>query len=73
MKLERRQFIRLAASAAISPALSLRRALAQPLPNPAGVAAPSVSERAAMAQVARAFLEKYDVAALSRRLRVGRP
>jgi CubicO group peptidase (beta-lactamase class C family) len=65
MKLERRQFIRLAASAAISPALSLGRVLAQPLPNPAGVAAPSASERAAMAQVARAFMEKYDVPALS--------
>jgi len=65
MKLERRQFIRLAASAAILPALSLRRAVAQPLPNPAGVAAPSASERAAMAQVARAFMEKYDVAGLS--------
>jgi CubicO group peptidase (beta-lactamase class C family) len=65
MKLRRRQFIKLTASAAILPALSLRRAPAQPLPNPAGVAAPSVSERAAMAQVARAFMEKYGVPALS--------
>jgi len=65
MKLERRQFIRLAASAAGLPALWLRRALAQPLPNPSGVLAPSASERAAMARLARAFMEKYDVPALS--------
>src|SRR5258708_9509627 len=65
MKPERRQFITLAASAAIFPVLSLRRALAQPLPNPAGVSAPTASERAAMAQLAHAFMAKYDVPALS--------
>jgi len=65
MKLERRQFIRLAASGAVLPALSLRRALAQPLPNPSGVPAPSASERAAMARLAHTFMEKYDVPALS--------
>src|SRR5260370_11557138 len=65
MKLERREFIRLAASGAVLPARSLRRALAQPLPNPSGVPAPSASERAAMARLAHAFMEKYDVPALS--------
>ncbi len=66
MKLGRRQFITLAASAAaVLPALSLRRAPAQSLPNPAGVSAPSASERAAMARPAHAFMEKYDVPALS--------
>ncbi len=65
MKLRRRQFITLAASAAVLPAVSLRRALAQPLPNPASVSAPTASERAAMARLAHAFMEKYDVPALS--------
>jgi CubicO group peptidase (beta-lactamase class C family) len=65
MKLPRRRFIRLAASACILPALPLRRALAQPNPNPERVAAPSASERAAMARLAHAFMQKYDVPALS--------
>jgi CubicO group peptidase (beta-lactamase class C family) len=65
MKLGRRQFISLAAGAAVLPALSLRRAPAQPLPNPASVSAPTAPERAAMAQLAHAFMEKYDVPALS--------
>jgi len=65
MKLGRRQFISLAASAAVWPALSPRRGLAQPLPNPASVSAPTAPERAAMARLAHAFMEKYDVPALS--------
>lgn len=65
MKLPRRQFIKLAASAAILPSLPLRRGLAQPAPNPAGVPEPAPSERAAMARLARAFMQKYDVPALS--------
>lgn len=64
MQPRRRQFIKLAAGAAMLPAFS-QRALAQPLPNPAGVAAPSASERAAMARLAQAFMAKYDVPALS--------
>src|SRR5258708_26313041 len=65
MKLPRRQFIKLAASAAALPALSLGRALAQPAPNPERVPEPTPSERAAMARIAHAFMQKYDVPALS--------
>src|ERR1700737_477412 len=63
MKLRRRQFLGLAAGAAVLPTLSLRRAPAQPAS--AGVVAPSAAERAAMARVAQAFMQKYDVPALS--------
>jgi CubicO group peptidase (beta-lactamase class C family) len=63
MKLRRRQFLGLAAGAAVLPTLSLRRAPAQPAS--AGVAAPSAAERAAMARVAQAFMQKYDVPARS--------
>jgi CubicO group peptidase (beta-lactamase class C family) len=63
MKLRRRQFLGLAAGAAVLPTLSQRRATAQPAS--AGVAAPSAAERAAMARVAQAFMQKYDVPALS--------
>jgi CubicO group peptidase (beta-lactamase class C family) len=65
MKLFRRQFIRLAASAAALPVLPIRRVLAQPVPDPVGISAPSTSERAAMADLARAFMQKYDVPAFS--------
>jgi len=65
MKLPRRRFIKLAAGAAVLPALSLRRALAQPASNPACVPEPTPSERAAMARIAHAFMQKYDVPALS--------
>ncbi len=65
MKLPRRQFIKLAASAAALPALSLGRALAQPAPNPERVPELTPSERAAMARLAHAFMQKYDVPALS--------
>jgi CubicO group peptidase (beta-lactamase class C family) len=65
MKLARRQLIKLAARAAILPALPLRRGLAQVAPNPAGVPEPTPPERAAMARIAQAFMQKYDVPALS--------
>src|SRR5258708_9768531 len=65
MKLPRRQFIKLATSAAVLPALSLGSALAQPPPNPERVPEPTPSERAAMARIAHAFIQKYDVPALS--------
>jgi CubicO group peptidase (beta-lactamase class C family) len=65
MKLPRRQFIKLATSAAVLPALSLGSALAQPAPNPERVPEPTPSERAAMARIAHAFMQKYDVPALS--------
>src|SRR5271166_824456 len=65
MKLARRQLIKLAAGAAILPAVLLRRGLAQVAPNPAGVPEPTPSERAAMARIAHAFMQKYDVPALS--------
>jgi CubicO group peptidase (beta-lactamase class C family) len=65
MNLPRRQFIKLTASASILPAFLLRRAMAQPLPNPPNMAAPTAAERAAMAGLARAFMQNYDVPALS--------
>src|SRR5258708_29676463 len=65
MNLPRRQFIKLAAGAAAFPALSLGRALAQPAPNPERVPELTPSERAAMARLAHAFMQKYDVPALS--------
>src|SRR5260370_27071881 len=65
MKRPRRQFIKLATSAAVLPALSLGSALAQPPPNPERVPEPTLSERAAMARIAHAFMQKYDVPALS--------
>jgi CubicO group peptidase (beta-lactamase class C family) len=65
MKLPRRKFIELAAGAAILPALPRHHALAQPAPNPAGVGEPTPPERAAMARIAQAFMQKYDVPALS--------
>jgi CubicO group peptidase (beta-lactamase class C family) len=65
MKFPRRQFLHLTAGAAILPALPARLALAQRAPNPASVPAPSASERAAMANLANAFMQKYGVPALS--------
>jgi CubicO group peptidase (beta-lactamase class C family) len=65
MKLSRRQFMHLSAGAAVLTALSVRRVLAKPAPNPASVPAPSASERAAMSDLARAFMQKYDVPAFS--------
>ena len=65
MKFARRDFLGMAAGASILPAVALRPTLAQIAPNPASVRPPSATERAAMARVARAFMEKYDVPALS--------
>lgn len=65
MSLPRRQFIKLAASASVLPTVFLRRAIAQPAPNPPSVPAPTAAERAAMAGLARAFMQDYDVPALS--------
>jgi CubicO group peptidase (beta-lactamase class C family) len=65
MKLPRRRFIALAAGASAMPALSFRSACAQLEPKPASVGEPSGAERAAMAKLARAFMDKYDVPALS--------
>ena len=65
MKLPRRRFIKLAAGACALPALSLRPALAQLEPKPPAVPEPSGAERAAMAKLARAFMDKYNVPALS--------
>ena len=65
MKFARRDFLGMAAGASILPVVALRPALAQIAPNPASVRPPSATERAAMARVARAFMEKYDVPALS--------
>src|SRR5271169_7246990 len=65
MKFARRDFLGMAAGASILPVVAPRPALAQLAPNPASVRPPSATERAAMARVARAFMEKYDVPALS--------
>jgi CubicO group peptidase (beta-lactamase class C family) len=65
MKLPRRRFMHLAASAAVFPVLSIRHARAQRVPNPSSVLPPSASERTAMSNLAGAFMEKYDVPALS--------
>ena len=65
MKIPRRQFLKLGAGAAVLPAWPVRRALAQQALNPPFVPATSPSERAAMAQLAKAFMQKYDVPALS--------
>jgi CubicO group peptidase (beta-lactamase class C family) len=55
----------LAAGAAVLPVLSVRRVLAQPAPNPASVPPPSAAERTAMANLANAFMQKYNVPAFS--------
>jgi CubicO group peptidase (beta-lactamase class C family) len=65
MKIARRDLIKIAAGAAISPVVALRPALAQLVPSPASVRPPSAAERAAMALHARTFMEKYEVPALS--------
>jgi CubicO group peptidase (beta-lactamase class C family) len=65
MKLPRRRFIKLVAGACLLPASSFRRTLAQTAPDPAAVPTPSESARAAMAKLARAFMQSYDVPALS--------
>lgn len=60
----RRDFLKLAAGAAALP-LSPRHGLAQLAPNPPSIRPPSPAERAAMARLARGFMVKYDVPALS--------
>ncbi|UPK39565.1 beta-lactamase family protein [Bradyrhizobium sp. 186] len=64
MKLGRRDIVKLAAGACALPLLP-RGALAQLAPNPASIRPPSSAERAAMARLARAFMDKYDVPAFS--------
>jgi CubicO group peptidase (beta-lactamase class C family) len=64
MAIERRNFVRLAAGACALPLLA-RPAFAQISPNPPSIRPPSPAERTAMARLARAFMDKYDVPALS--------
>jgi CubicO group peptidase (beta-lactamase class C family) len=65
MKLARRRFLHLAAASAVLPALSVQPAEAQRALSPASVPTPSPSERAAMGKLANAFMQAYDVPALS--------
>jgi CubicO group peptidase (beta-lactamase class C family) len=66
MHLSRRQFTRLAAGMAVLPVLSPPLpALGQLVAPAAGPAAPIQAEREAMANLAQAFMAKYDVPALS--------
>jgi CubicO group peptidase (beta-lactamase class C family) len=66
MKVPRRNFLHLAAGAAMLPVLSASSfVLAQRVPSPASMPLPSESERAAMSNLALVFMEKYDVPALS--------
>jgi CubicO group peptidase (beta-lactamase class C family) len=65
IKLSRRSFIGGAAGAGVWPVLSAGSARAQLAPKPASVPEPTGPERAEMAKLARAFMEKYNVPALS--------
>jgi CubicO group peptidase (beta-lactamase class C family) len=66
MKIARRQFLHLAASAAALPALSAPfSALPQPAPNPDNTAEATPSERSSMSNLALAFMQQYDVPGLS--------
>lgn len=66
MKVLRRDFLRLAAGAVALPSLSVGcSALAQSTQSPETIAVPSPSERDAMASLARAFMQQYDVPAFS--------
>ncbi|MET4272072.1 MULTISPECIES: serine hydrolase domain-containing protein [unclassified Bradyrhizobium] len=62
--LGRRDFVKLAASAGALPLLS-SPTLAQLAPNPPGIRPPSPAERDAMARLARSFMDRYGVPALS--------
>ncbi|HEX9214616.1 MAG TPA: serine hydrolase domain-containing protein [Bradyrhizobium sp.] len=64
MDLGRRDLVKLAASVCALPPFS-RGARAQLAPNPPSIRPPSPAERAAMARLARTFMDKYDVPALS--------
>jgi CubicO group peptidase (beta-lactamase class C family) len=64
-RLPRRQFLRLAAAAAAVPG-SLRFAdVAQAVADPGSLPAPTRAERGAMSGLAQAFMQTYDVPALS--------
>jgi CubicO group peptidase (beta-lactamase class C family) len=64
MRIGRRDFVKLAAGAGALPLLS-QAARGQLAPNPPGIRPPSPAERAAMARLARSFMDKYGVPALS--------
>jgi CubicO group peptidase (beta-lactamase class C family) len=70
MRLPRRQFLQLAAAAAATPVSMHPLDLAHAAPNPVGLPAPTQAERGGMADLAQAFMQKYDVPALS--LAIGR-
>jgi CubicO group peptidase (beta-lactamase class C family) len=66
MELARRQFLHLTAGAAALPALSAPfPAMPQPAPNPDKTAEATPSERSSMSNLARAFMQQYDVPGLS--------
>jgi CubicO group peptidase (beta-lactamase class C family) len=66
MKIARREFLYLAAGAAVLPGLAVPlSALPQPAPNADNTAEPTASERSSMSSLARAFMEQYDVPGLS--------
>jgi len=66
MKIARRQFLHLAAGAAVLPVLSVPfSAFPQPAPNPDNTGEATPSERASMSSLARAFMQQYDVPGLS--------
>jgi CubicO group peptidase (beta-lactamase class C family) len=66
MKIARRQFLHLAAGAAVLPALSVPfSALPRPAPNPHNTAEATPSERSSMSSLARVFMQQYDVPGLS--------
>jgi CubicO group peptidase (beta-lactamase class C family) len=64
MTLGRRDFVKLAAGAGALPLLS-HGALAQLAPNPPSIRPPSPAERTAMGRLARTFMDKFEVPALS--------
>ncbi len=66
MKIARRQFLHLAAGAAVLPVLSVPfSAYPQPAPNPDNTGEATPLERASMSSLARAFMQQYDVPGLS--------
>ncbi|QPF89108.1 serine hydrolase domain-containing protein [Bradyrhizobium commune] len=64
MDFRRRDIVKLAAGACALPLVS-RGAFAQLAPNPPSIRPPSPAERGAMGGLARAFMDKYSVPALS--------
>jgi CubicO group peptidase (beta-lactamase class C family) len=65
MRLPRRHFLQMAAGAAVVPVLRARPALAQRAPVPPFASPPSPAERDAMAKLAQALMQKYEVPAFS--------